>query len=199
MRTRPNGAAATDQDGSPHVRAAVEQAEDTDEGQCGGGQASGKLGADRFEQLGQRACGQQEHGDTDEHRQRTPEAGEDLQEPDVPFHSAHENVKLDAGGDVLAGCHRELESSAVGYTRGDGHVQRLMEHLGAAPIALCARLGPRLAAAAALTARAVHRNIERYGRAGARLPIGEPNGRPQLRGSFVGEEGTAYPRERQID
>ena len=116
----------------------------------------------------------------------------------MPFHSAHENVKLDAGGDVLAGCYRELESSAVGYTRGDGHVQRLMEQLGAAAIALRARLGPRLAAAAAVTTGAMDRNIERHRGAGARLPIRQTNRRPQLRGSLVGEEGAAYPRESHV-
>ena len=201
MSTRPNGRAAADQHGRPDVRAAVEQAEDTDEGQGGRCQTGGELDrrSHRFEELSQGAGRQQEHRDTDEHRQRSPEAGKDPQERDVPFHSAHENVKLDAGGDVLAGCHRELESSTVGYTGGDGHVQRLMEQLGAASVALRARLGPRLAASTAPPARAAHRNIERHGGAGARLPIGETNGRPHLRGSLVGEERAADARERHVN
>ena len=179
MSTRPNGGAAADQHGRPDVRAAVEQAEDADQGQGGRRQAGGKLEgrSDRIEQLGQSTCRQQEHRDTDEHRQRSPEAGKDPQEPDVPFHSADENVKLDAGGDVLAGGHRELESSTVGDTGGHRHVQRLMQQLGAAAIALGAGLGPRFTASAAVAAGAVHRNIERDGRAGARLLIGQTDGR----------------------
>jgi hypothetical protein len=117
----------------------------------------------------------------------------------VPFHSAHENVKLDAGCDVLAGCHRELESSAVGYAGGDGHVQRLMEQLGAASVALRARLGPRLAPSTALPAHGAHRNIEWHGSASAGLPIGETNGRPELRGTLVGEERAANAGDSNIN
>ena len=117
----------------------------------------------------------------------------------MPFHSAHENVKLDAGSDVLAGCHRELESSAVGYAGGDGHVQRLMEQLGAASVALRARFGPRLSASTAPPACTAHRNIERHGGAAAGLPIGETNRRPHLRWSLVGQERAADARQGNVN
>ena len=60
----------------------------------------------------------------------------------MPFHSADENVKFDAGREVLAGRHRELESSTVVDAGGNRDVQRLMKELGAGAVTVDAGFGP---------------------------------------------------------
>ena len=64
-----------------------------------------------------------------------------------------------------------------GDTGRERHLQRLMQQLGAAAVARAARLGPRLAAAAALRGRCSAPERRAGGSRRCAPPIGETNGR----------------------
>ena len=117
----------------------------------------------------------------------------------MPFHSADENVKFDAGRKVLAGRHRELESSTVVDAGGNRDVQRLMKELGASALTVDAGFGPGFTPPAAVSAGAVDGHVERHGCTGARLLPRQTDRRAQLRGPLVGEECASNARQREID
>ena len=89
----------------------------------------------------------------------------------MPFHLPDEDVKLDAGGDVLVRGHSEVKPGAVDDAGRYGHVQWLVSEFCSAAVAARARLGPRFASPTAGPAQAVHRNVERHRGAGAGLTI----------------------------
>jgi len=98
------------------------------------------------------------------------------------------NAKLDAGRRVMAGSDGEIEVGAIANASGHRNLKAMRSILDAAAVASDARLSPRLAATAAVVARAAHRHLERHHGAITCLPMRELNRRAQRGSPLVGEK-----------
>jgi hypothetical protein len=82
------------------------------------------------------------------------------------FNSSHRHAQLDARRRVLARRDGEKEARAVRHAGRDSNPQQVAKELRAGAAATPAVFGPRLTAAATLSAGAADRHFERHGRAG---------------------------------